>query len=149
MAYTGDLRIQGLHVANVLNVAKALVAKLSTFQIPPSVRGELTDLEDAVNRLVQFEREAITRGTLKHGTDADDLVAALDAARGLLNATQGQREALHMSTQDAAEEFSVDSLVTDMFGPEPVANKPATPEVAQAQPGEPAPAPADDPCGVP
>lgn len=148
MAYTGDLRIQGLHVANVLNVSKALVAKLSTFQIPPSLRAELTDLEDAVNRLVQFEREAITRGTLKHGTDAGDLVAALDAARGLLNATPSQREALHMSTQDAAEEFSVDGLMTDMFGPEP-------PKVAEAQPvagdakTEPAPAPRDDPWEVP
>lgn len=142
MAYTGDLRIQGLHVANVLNVAKALVAKLSTFQIPPSLRAELTDFEDAVNRLVQFEREAITRGTLKHGTDAGDLVAALDAARGLLSATSSQREALHMSAEDAAEEFSVDSLMTDATEP---------PKVAEAQPAEtePAPAPKDDPWDVP
>ena len=141
MAYTGDLRIQGLHVANVLNVAKALVAKLSTFQAPPSMRAELTDLEDAVNRLVQFEREAITRGTLKHGTDAGDLVAALDAARGLLNATPNQREALNMSAQDAAEEFSVDGLMTD---PESV-------KVAEARPAETegVPAPADDPWDVP
>ena len=38
---------------------------------------------------------------------------ALDAMRGLLNATSSQREALHMSAEDAAEEFSVDGLMTD------------------------------------
>ena len=69
---------------------------------------------------------------------------ALDAMRGLLNATSSQREALHMSAEDAAEEFSVDGLLmTDR-----------APEVAEAQPAaavtEPAPAPAnDDPWNVP
>lgn len=142
MAYTGDLRIQGLHVANVLTAAKALVAKLSTFQIPPALRSELSDLEDTVNRLAQFEREAITRGTLKHGTDGGDLVAALDAARGLLSATASQREALHMSAQDAAEEFSVEELMTDTVAG-------AAPAEEQAAETEPAPAPSDDPWNVP
>lgn len=130
--YTGDTRIQGLHVVSVLNAARALIGKLAGYGGAEKLYGngvanpELTDLEDAVNRLVQFEREAKSRGTLKHTTDATDLVQALDAARGLLKATASQRDAMSMSEEESAAAFDAD----DLFG------EPAAQPVAQTEPGE-------------
>jgi hypothetical protein len=113
MTFHGDIRIQGLHVARVLAAAKALVATLSRHggsrKLGVSfIHSELSELEDAVNRLAQFEREAKSRGTLKHTTDAAALARALDAARGLLDASPTQRDILRMSTAEVAEAFSLD-----------------------------------------
>lgn len=149
--YTGDIRIQGLHVSNVLNAARALVAKLAGFGGAQKVVGaavleELTELESAVNRLAQFEREAKTRGTLKHTTDADDLAQALDAARGLLSATPGQRDALHMSEEESAAAFDSDELFADAVAEAPPAVEGGGPDPMGEPDGADAP---EDPFAVP
>lgn len=137
--YTGDIRIQGLHVVNVLTAARALVAKLATMRVESSnpLQPELSDLAEAANRLAQFEREAKSRGALRHTTDANDLAQALDAARGLLNATAAQREVLRMSPEEVAAEFDVFSA------DEPAETQTETPVAAKSEPKE------DDPFAVP
>lgn len=112
-----DGRVLGIHVLAVVRAAKLLTAKragVARKSVPRALVDELEELENAVNGLVQFEREAATRGTLRP-TDPGEIAQLIERARGMMERSVEERDVLDAAATDAFDLADEPPAMDDPF----------------------------------
>jgi hypothetical protein len=122
--YGRDEQVQALHMLNVLERAKALIAAIASSGgiakadlSQEGIRDALRSLFDETSKLQVYESRAAARGTLSK-LDDEGLALAIKGVRDGRILTAGEQDVRDATPEQIAEAFSLDD-VEPVKAPEP------------------------------